>query len=165
VRVYRLLYSSPIGNIEIVGTAIAILSVEFFPPSKAPRDENIPAPVVECARQLDEYFQGKRQTFRLPIRLRGTEFQKKVWRALKRIPYGRTRSYKDVARAIGREKAVRAVGGANHQNSFTIIIPCHRVIGSDGRLVGYGGSLWRKRWLLNHERKVGEKTGRRKGDD
>jgi methylated-DNA-[protein]-cysteine S-methyltransferase len=101
---------------------------------------------------LDEYFKGKRQNFSLELQLEGTDFQKKVWEQLQKIPYGETASYKDVAVAIGNEKAVRAVGGANGMNNIAIIIPCHRVIGADGNLVGFGGGLWRKVWLLNHEK-------------
>ncbi len=101
--------------------------------------------------QLDEYFTGKRQTFDLPIRLVGSDFQQSVWRALLEIPYGTTRSYKEQAQWLGRPDAVRAVAHANGQNRIAIVVPCHRVIGSDGSLIGYGGGLDRKRWLLNLE--------------
>ncbi len=112
-----------------------------------------PSYLKEAVKQVDEYFRGKRKEFSLRLILEGTEFQKKVWRELLKIPYGSTASYGDVAAAIGRGKAFRAVGNANRLNNISIIIPCHRVIGSDGDLVGYGGSLWRKKWLLEHERK------------
>ncbi|MBN1937224.1 MAG: methylated-DNA--[protein]-cysteine S-methyltransferase [Anaerolineae bacterium] len=109
-------------------------------------------PVIEMALvQLDEYFSGVRRVFDLPLGLHGTEFQQRVWRQLLEIPYGQTASYAEVARALGNPQAVRAVGLANGKNPISIIVPCHRVIGSDGNLVGYGGGLWRKEWLLKHE--------------
>jgi methylated-DNA-[protein]-cysteine S-methyltransferase len=103
------------------------------------------------ARQLEEYFAGRRRQFDLPLDLHGTEFQKRCWQELLKIPYGETRSYADVARAIGKPSAVRAVGLANGQNPIAIIVPCHRVIGSDGSLTGYGGGLETKRKLLELE--------------
>ncbi|MGH8184387.1 MAG: methylated-DNA--[protein]-cysteine S-methyltransferase [Rhodanobacteraceae bacterium] len=106
-----------------------------------------------AARQLDEYFAGKRLQFELPLHPRGTPFQLEVWGALLAIPYGETVSYADIARRIRRPRAVRAVGAANGANPLAIIVPCHRVIGSHGDLVGYGGGLPTKRWLLAHERK------------
>ena len=102
--------------------------------------------------QLMEYFEGKRKGFDLPLVLPGTEFQIKVWDQLLTIPFGSTRSYAEQAVAIGNPKAVRAVARANGDNRLAIIIPCHRVIGSDGKLTGYGGGLWRKEWLLAHEK-------------
>jgi len=107
----------------------------------------------KAVREVDEYFRGKRKKFSLELVLRGTEFQKAVWRRLVEIPYGETVSYGQVAKAVGKPKAVRAVGMANAVNRIGVIIPCHRVIGSDGQLTGYGGGLWRKKWLLAHERK------------
>jgi methylated-DNA-[protein]-cysteine S-methyltransferase len=106
----------------------------------------------ECLRQLDEYFKGKRKKFSVPLLLDGTDFQKAVWRQLQRIPCGQTASYGDVARAIGSPQAFRAVGNANNKNPIPLIIPCHRVIGSDGKLVGFGSGIWRKEWLLDHEK-------------
>lgn len=102
--------------------------------------------------QLDEYFQGKRREFSLPLAPRGTEFQKKVWKALQEIPYGETRSYGQIAGVVGSPKAGRAVGMANHQNPIAIVIPCHRVIGADGKLTGYAGGLEKKTALLMLER-------------
>ena len=111
-------------------------------------------PLISLARQqLDEYFAGKRQKFSLPIKMQGTEFQLKVWQALQEIPYGQTRSYKDIAVAIQCHKAYRAVGLANHQNKLAIIIPCHRVIGTNGHLVGYAGGCQLKKCLLNLEQR------------
>jgi methylated-DNA-[protein]-cysteine S-methyltransferase len=106
-----------------------------------------------CVSQLDAYFAGTLRDFSVPLSLEGTEFRRRCWAALRDIPYGETRSYRDIAKATGNIKAVRAVGGANHNNPVSIIVPCHRVIGSDGSMTGYGGGLWRKEWLLNHERK------------
>lgn len=109
--------------------------------------------LVQAAGQLDEYFTGKRKEFDLPLAAKGTLFQKKVWNALCTIPYGETRSYKDIAIQIGNAKACRAVGMANHNNPIGIIVPCHRVVGADGKLVGYAGGLDRKQLLLELERK------------
>ncbi|NLK00335.1 MAG: methylated-DNA--[protein]-cysteine S-methyltransferase [Clostridia bacterium] len=105
-----------------------------------------------AAQQLDEYFNGKRKNFDLPLAPQGTEFQKKVWGALLEIPYGETRSYKDIAIQIENPKAFRAVGMANNRNPISIIIPCHRVVGHNGRLVGYGGGLPMKEYLLDLEK-------------
>jgi methylated-DNA-[protein]-cysteine S-methyltransferase len=110
--------------------------------------------LLETARQLDEYFRGERREFDLSLRLEGTPFQVAAWKALLEIPFGQTRSYGEQARAMGRPSATRAVGGANGRNPFTILVPCHRVVGSDGRLTGYGGGLPVKRWLLEHEARV-----------
>jgi len=104
--------------------------------------------VADVAAQLHEYFRGERRDFDLPLAPRGTEFQQDVWRALQRIPYGATRSYSDIAREIGRPAAVRAVGAANGANPIPIVIPCHRVVGSNGSLTGFGGGIETKRWLL-----------------
>jgi methylated-DNA-[protein]-cysteine S-methyltransferase len=108
--------------------------------------------IQETAKQLLEYLEGKRTEFSIPLNPKGTEFQKKVWEALQAIPYGQTRSYKQIACNIGNEKACRAIGMANHNNPIMCIIPCHRVIGADGRLVGYAGGLHVKEQLLNLEK-------------
>ena len=105
----------------------------------------------EAVRQIQEYFAGTRKTFSVPLHAPGTEFQQRVWAALREIPFGEMRSYGEIASAIGEPKAVRAVGTANGMNRIAIMIPCHRVIGADGALTGYGGGLWRKDWLLKHE--------------
>ena len=109
--------------------------------------------------QIGEYFSGARKDFDVPLHLLGTPFQKSVWMGLMQIPYGETRSYKQQSIFLGNEKAVRAVAGANGENGIAIIVPCHRVIGDNGSLVGYGGGLQRKKWLLEHERKYSGKTG------
>ena len=100
---------------------------------------------------MDEYFRKQRKVFELPLKPEGTDFQKKVWQALTQVPYGKTSTYKEIAERTGDLKAVRAVGGANRKNPIAIIIPCHRIIGSDNHLTGYAGGLWRKEWLLRHE--------------
>ena len=111
--------------------------------------------IIECQKQLDEYFNGKRMEFALPIKFIGSDFQNGVWRELLQIPYGRTISYLQLSKNINNVKAIRAVGTANGSNKIVIVVPCHRVIGSNGSLVGYGGDLWRKKWLLDHEAKFG----------
>lgn len=152
---YRTYYHADIGWLEIVGTEKSILSVEFVeaPESGQGQATEVPAILRVCAQQLAEYFKGERQTFSLNLAPPGTPFQQEVWRALETIPYGETRSYAQIAQQIGRPNAYRAVGHANGQNKIAIILPCHRVVGHDGRLTGYGGGLWRKAWLLKHEQK------------
>jgi len=112
-------------------------------------------PLRETARQLEEYFKGARREFDLPLRFEGTDFQRRAWRNLLEIPYGKTRSYGEQAQRIGNPKASRAVGLANGRNPIPIVVPCHRVIGADGSLTGFGGGLARKRWLLAHEKRSG----------
>jgi methylated-DNA-[protein]-cysteine S-methyltransferase len=145
-------YPSEIGLIKIRGTVKGITFVGFVngEPSYTP---NIHPCLKECIEQLDEYFKGKRKEFSIDLQPKGTKFQKQVWNQLMKIPYGETVSYKNVAVAIGKKKAVRAVGNANGANNIVIIIPCHRVIGNNGELVGYGGGMDRKQWLLYHEAK------------
>ena len=110
-------------------------------------------------RQLIEYIEGKRRSFDFPYELRGTDFQKKVWQELCKIPYGETRSYKEIARAIGNEKACRAVGMANNKNPIIIVVPCHRVVGANGKLVGYAGGISMKQYLLDMEQLKGISLG------
>jgi methylated-DNA-[protein]-cysteine S-methyltransferase len=144
-------YRSPIGLIEILGTEEGLTALNFV--RRRRRKESRVEPCLKGAiAQVDEYFHGKRKQFSLPLCLEGTDFQKEAWQQLIRIAYGKTATYGEVAAAIGRPEAARAVGQANHRNPISIIVPCHRVIGSGGRLVGYGGGLWRKEWLLSHER-------------
>ena len=106
----------------------------------------------QTEQELSEYFEWQRKHFDIPLRVDGTDFQRDAWKWLQAIPYGETRSYGEQARMIGRAAAVRAIGGANHNNRIVIIIPCHRVIGASGKLVGYGGGMERKVWLLEHEK-------------
>ena len=150
MKEFKAYYLSPIGPLEVSGTSEGIVSVTFVK-TRLPNDRNLPECVKEGIRQLEEYFKGARKNFSLKLLLQGTPFQKLVWQRLKKIPYGKLASYGEVARAIGKPNAYRAVGNANNKNPIAIVIPCHRVIGSDGTLVGYGGGLWRKEWLLDHE--------------
>ncbi len=142
-------YQSPVGLIELGATAEALTVLYFV---EAPRQVTTFTPLVEQAvQELDEYFSGKRSNFTVPLHFHGTDFQRRVWQELLNVPYGETSSYLTIANALGNPKAVRAVGAANGQNPISIIAPCHRIIGSDGNLIGYGGGLWRKEWLLRHE--------------
>ena len=142
-------YRSPIGMLEIIGSDDGISSIAFVEETAA--SATIPACLRDGVNQLDEYFNHERTEFSFKLDLCGTEFQKRVWHALLNIPFGKTISYRDVALALGDLKAIRAIGRANGQNPLAIVIPCHRVIGADGSLTGYGGGLWRKEWLLNFE--------------
>ncbi len=154
-KVSKAFYRSEAGILEITGTPEGVLSVNFLKkPGWFPKASIVPPALKECVEQLDEYFRGERTAFSLKLILKGTEFQKKVWERLLKIPFGATVSYKTVAEDIGHPKAVRAVGSANGQNNIIIIIPCHRVIGHNGKLVGYGGGLRRKEWLLRHEQET-----------
>lgn len=150
MQTYRACHHSEIGPLEVVGNQKGILTITFGA-DEFETDRNLPALMAECLRQLTEYFKGRRQKFSIPLVLEGTDFQKAVWRQLQKIPFGQTASYGDVARAVGSPRAFRAVGNANNKNPIPLIIPCHRVIGSDGKLVGFGGGIWRKEWLLEHE--------------
>ncbi len=139
---------TPIGMMEVTATASAIKSIYFV---EQARSEHRNA-ITELAKvQLDEYFQGSRKSFDLPLDADGTEFQKTVWHALTRIPIGETCTYGDIAQKIGNPKGMRAVGLANGKNPMTIVVPCHRVIGANGNLTGYAFGTERKAWLLNHE--------------
>lgn len=152
-------YNSPVGVLEINCSGNDITQVRFLHKDRGHPEENIQlnskmSPTLKnCVDQLDDYFSGKLFDFKLSLAREGTSFQQQVWGALVKIPYGRTTSYMALSRSIGNEKAIRAVGTANGKNNIAIIVPCHRVIGSNGTLTGYGGGLWRKQWLLEHEAK------------
>lgn len=156
METYRLDYVSPIGILEIVGTETAIRSILFVERDdvRFETDEMTPDVLKTCHREIEEYFNGRRQTFTFLYEVEGTPFQQDVWRQLATIPYAETTSYRELAMKLGRDRAVRAVGSANGRNRLSIVIPCHRVIGSNGTLTGYAGGLWRKEWLLRHEQKV-----------
>lgn len=142
---------SPVGLLRLEAEDDALTGLYFEEDAACQSDES---EILDRAqRQLGEYFAGKRREFDLPLRPKGTPFQLADWKALERIPYGETVSYGDIARAIGKPKACRAVGMANHANPISIIVPCHRVVGSNGKLTGYGGGLAVKQWLLEHEQK------------
>ena len=142
---------SPIGTLTLVENEGALVGLYMENDTPPPAKQQSSPLLKEAQRQLREYFAGERSTFDLPLRLEGTAFQRAVWGALVKIPFGKTCSYADIARRVGRPKAVRAVGAANGANPIAVVIPCHRVIGADGSLTGYGGGLPRKKWLLAHE--------------
>ncbi len=145
---------SPVGRLKLVASPNALVAVlwEREQPNRVKLDAATLDPqqpiLLETERQLTEYFSGGRTEFNLPLQPDGSEFQKKVWRALREIPFGQTRSYLDLARAIGSSKAARAVGAANSKNPLSIIVPCHRVVGSDGSLTGFAGGVETKAALL-----------------
>lgn len=147
---------SPLGPIEIHsnGEAITCVSFTISPGNSILTTGGFQNPLLQkCSQQLHEYFEGSRKTFDLPLQQQGTLFQQNVWRHLLDIDYGKTMSYFELSKKLGDVKAIRAVGTTNGKNQIAIIIPCHRVIGSNGSLTGYAGELWRKKWLLEHEGK------------
>ena len=143
-------FKSPVGTVKISGSNDGIQSVVFIDEDLM-TSINIPNSLKSCLIQLEEYFTGTRKDFNLKLNPNGTDFQNRVWNELKKIPYGKTRSYMEQTKQLGDIKAIRAVASANGKNPISIIIPCHRVIGSDGSLTGYAGGIWRKKWLLEHE--------------
>lgn len=147
---------TPLGIAKIEGDSngVAVISVQ----NEGPVSKSIPEHLREAVSQLQEYFAGQREVFTFPLAPKGTDFQQKVWQALLEIPYGKTMSYLDLAKKLGDVKAIRAVAAANGKNPVWIVVPCHRVIGSDGSLTGYAGGLWRKKWLLEHENPVKQET-------
>lgn len=147
-RIYRNYLKTPIGILEIITDSEELLEINFVKKIGVDSKDKIGNIVIE---QLNEYFKRERKLFEFPFRISGTEFQKKVYRELLKIPYGEIRSYKDIAEAIDNPKGARAVGNANNRNRIPIVIPCHRVIGNDGRLVGYAGGLDIKKKLLEIE--------------
>jgi methylated-DNA-[protein]-cysteine S-methyltransferase len=142
--------NSPLGFTKIVGNEDGIGSVTVLN-SEEKITDIIPVELEDCVIQLNEYFEGSRKQFDLKLNAIGTDFQKRVWNQLEQIPYGKTTSYLDLSKQLGDVKAIRAVANANGKNPLWIIVPCHRVIGSDGSLTGYAGGLHRKKWLLEHE--------------
>lgn len=144
---------SPIGQMIITADSNAVNSIFFvFDDTEMP-PENSNEVLEICKQQLNEYFSGERKEFNVVINQDGTEFQQKVWDELFKIPHGKTVSYNYIAERVGGKNMMRAVGSANGKNQISIIVPCHRVIGSDGSLTGYAGGMWRKEWLLKHEDK------------
>lgn len=144
------IYHAPVGDLVITYQDGAVIALKRADTTALPKDAPN-ALTAEVCRQLDEYFAGTRTAFDFPLRLQGTPFQEKVWAALRNIPYGETRSYQQIAQAIGQPKACRAVGMANHRNPIYIVVPCHRVVGANGALTGYGGGLDMKKALLELE--------------
>ncbi len=144
-------YKSPSGNIEIVSSDTSIRKCNFVEDNLKTPSKNIPPIMKNALEQLKDYFEGKLREFNLQLELNGTEFQLKVWNELQKIPIGKTITYKELAERIGNKKAIRAVANANAKNPISIIVPCHRVIGSDGKLRGYGDGIKKKKWLIDFE--------------
>lgn len=151
---YEAVMDTPLGVACIVGSAKGIAEIRVSDDSSLVR--TIPDELRSVCTQLQEYFEGSRKIFEVPLQPEGTVFQQKVWAALLEIPYGKRMSYLDLAKKLGDPRAVRAVAGANAKNPVWILIPCHRVVGTDGSLTGYAGGLHRKKWLLNHESPSGQ---------
>lgn len=146
---YIAYYPSPLGVIEITANTKGVTSLYFV--QKAASKNKLNDILKKSLKELDEYFSKKRNDFSIPVDMEGTEFQKKVWKELLKIPFGKTVSYLYIAKKIGDENSTRAVGNANGKNPISIIVPCHRVIGANGNLVGYGGGIEKKKWLLEFE--------------
>lgn len=143
-------YNTPIGIAKIIGDENGICAVTVLDETIEIIEETHSC-LKDCVQQLDEYFKGNRTTFNLKLNPKGTDFQQKVWNELLQVPYGKTRTYLEQTKKLGDVKAIRAVASANGKNPLWIIIPCHRIIGSNGSLTGYAGGIWRKKWLLEHE--------------
>ena len=143
-------FQSPLGITEIQGDGNGVSSISILDVEKE-ISSIIPEVLQNAIEELQEYFEGNRTHFTFKIQPKGTDFQQKVWQELINIPFGKTISYLDLAKKLGDVKAIRAVASANGKNPLWIVIPCHRVIGTDGSLTGYAGGLWRKKWLLEHE--------------
>lgn len=148
--------NTPLGTAKIEGdtNGISVISIR----EEGEISKKIPIELKEVVLQLQEYFAGKRTQFNFELNPKGTDFQKKVWKALLEIPYGKTTSYLALSKKLGDVKAIRAVASANGKNPLWIVVPCHRVIGTDGSLTGYAGGLWRKKWLLEHENPVKQES-------
>lgn len=167
-------YKTPIGTAEIVGDENGIQSISVLDDASLQEhfdkfsmttqsdiqsvQNDIPDCLISCVTQLDEYFKGERTVFELKLNPKGTPFQQSVWNELSNIPFGKIRTYLEQTKKIGDPKAIRAVASANGKNPIWIVIPCHRVIGSDGSLTGYAGGIWRKKWLLDHENPVKQQS-------
>ena len=151
-------YESPIGLLKIGGTDQYIGELSFVDESDQMEhgEPGITEVMHQCTEELIEYFHGTRRNFTIPVHQEGTDFQKRVWNELLGIAYGKTISYMDLAKKMGDPKVIRAAASTNGKNKIVIIVPCHRVIGANGKLVGYGGGLWRKKWLLDFEKRLTE---------
>ncbi|KQL41135.1 cysteine methyltransferase [Bacillus sp. FJAT-25509] len=142
---------TPLGILRIVGNEKGVAYIDFVKEDNNEIQKIVPPSLKDAGNELIEYFNGSRKEFSIKSIAKGTPFQESVWRELVKIKYGETASYADIANRIGNPKAVRAVANANARNPLSIIVPCHRIIGSNGKLTGYAGGLWRKEWLLNRE--------------
>lgn len=149
-EIFSKYYQSPLGLLEITGNDLGISAITFVEEDSEQLASDHPL-LEKCIIQLTEYFKGERKKFDLPLNFAGTAFQNQVWSKLLLIPFGKTATYLDISRALEDENSTRAVGNANSKNKIAIVVPCHRVIGSNGQLTGYMGGLWRKKWLLKHE--------------
>ncbi|MEX0273374.1 MAG: methylated-DNA--[protein]-cysteine S-methyltransferase, partial [Flavobacteriaceae bacterium] len=150
--------TTPLGVLKIVGDERGVSAITFLEDAAEAQNEIVPEVLEDVVYQLQEYFKGERNTFDLALHPQGTDFQQRVWKSLLNIPYGKTLSYLELSKKLGDVKAIRAVAAANGQNPLSIVIPCHRVIGSDGSLTGYAGGLSRKKWLLEHESPVKQQS-------
>jgi methylated-DNA-[protein]-cysteine S-methyltransferase len=151
--IYNTVFNSPIGKINIKSSINVITSIQFIDKKEKLTDTE-PSDLTElCKVQLEEYFNGIRREFDIPIQASGTNFQLNVWRLVKEIPFGMTTTYLNISKKMGDSKKTRAIGSANGSNPISILIPCHRIIGKNGKLIGYSGGIWRKQWLLEHENK------------
>ena len=153
----KAIINTPLGCAEIEGDENGIQSI-IVRNEELKLSKDIPEELENCVKQLNEYFEENRKEFNFKLNPIGTEFQKRVWKALLQIPYGKTVSYLGLSKKIGDVKAIRAVANANGKNPLWIAVPCHRVIGSDGSLTGYAGGLHRKKWLLDHENPVKQQS-------
>ena len=148
-------FKTPIGTARIVGNQEGISEISVLN-EEADSTQLVPEVLLECVKQLSEYFEGERKDFSIKINPKGTDFQKTVWDELLNIPFGKRTTYMKQTLKLGNEKAIRAVASANGKNPIWIVIPCHRVVGTDGSLTGYASGLWRKKWLLEHENPSGQ---------
>jgi methylated-DNA-[protein]-cysteine S-methyltransferase len=147
---------TPLGIAKIVGDEKGISEISVLDEGNI--SKSIPKELKEVVAQLKDYFSGKRNDFDLKLNPKGTDFQQKVWKELLNIPFGKTISYLDIAKKLGDPKVIRAAASANGKNPLWIVVPCHRVIGTDGSLTGYAGGLWRKKWLLEHENPTNQQS-------
>ncbi len=152
----KVYFKTPLGIAKIIGDENGITEISISDEGEI--SATIPAVLENAVSQLNDYFEGKRTEFNFKINPQGTEFQLKVWEELLKIPFGATLSYLDVSKKLGDIKAIRAVASANGKNPLWIVVPCHRVIGTDGSLTGYAGGLWRKKWLLEHENPTAQQS-------
>ena len=147
---------TPLGIATVIGDEKGVSAISVADEGEV--SAIIPAILNDAVSQLNDYFEGKRNDFTFKLNPKGTEFQQKVWKALLEIPYGKTRTYLEQSKILGDVKAIRAVASANGKNPLWIVVPCHRVIGTDGSLTGYAGGLWRKKWLLEHENPTNQQS-------
>lgn len=149
---------TPIGFIQISGENEKIVGISFYDQEPEVVDTDMPDYISSCRKQLEEYFSGQRTQFDVAISVEGTAFEKKVWKQVSGIPFGEIRTYAEIASKTGNPNATRAVGNTNKKNSIPILVPCHRVVGTGGKLTGFSGGLWRKKWLLEFEKPQRQQT-------